>query len=720
MEQDRREEELFAAALNLPIGERDGYIARACDDSPSLQTRLTSLLRVVDSAFPSKNQPLLAPAEAAGDRVGNYKLVEEIGEGGCGVVYLAEQVAPVRREVAIKIIRLGMDSKDVLARFEAERQVLALMDHPNIAKVLDAGSTASGRPYFVMELVRGIKITDYCNQVRLPIAERVALLMQVCQAIQHAHDKGVVHRDIKPSNVLITLVDGLPLVKVIDFGIAKATQGRLTHESLLTAMDQFVGTPAYVSPEQTELGAPQVGTRSDIYSLGVLLYELLTGCLPLVDDDTAASAISDLSRRIREEDPVRPSLRVTQLSSTRRASIAQRYRISSTKLSEAIRGDLDWIVMRCLEKQQEHRYSTANHLRSDLERYLRDEPVVARPHRIAYVFLKFARRNRLVFTTGMTIIVILAIATTMTTRMAIRAQRANDEMRVAYYRMEASSRMVEELNRFMRAAISVQSRTLDPSLFNLDSLIYVAGTAPRVRFAYEPLAEAAIRDTLGAAYNLAGDYAAAQFQFERALSIYRREVGIRDRRAHFAIGSLVRVLAAERRYAEAERLGAEALAIYTEKYGALDGYTLHLTPTIGFVLFKLGKFEQAKALLEPGLKQQLRLNGSDWMETLAFMPILAAIYAREGQAERAEQLARTSLEARKRLLGPQHPETIKAKYVLQDVYALSGRYLVATDLLLEASWRGYEIRPDGLGSWTECAAQPLLPLEIDPERPASL
>ena len=252
MEQDRREEELFAGSLNLPISERDG-ISHAPATTTLATGRLTSLLRIVHSTSLPENRFFGSDGRLRGTASATTRYGRRSARAG-GIVYLAEQVAPVRREVAVKIIRLGMDSKDVLARFEAERQVLALMDHPNIAKVLDAGSTANGRPYFVMELVRGIKITDYCNQLRLPIAERVALLMQVCQAIQHAHDKGIVHRDIKPSNVLITLVDGKPLVKVIDFGIAKATQGRLTHETLLTAMDQFVGTPAYVSPEQTELG----------------------------------------------------------------------------------------------------------------------------------------------------------------------------------------------------------------------------------------------------------------------------------------------------------------------------------------------------------------------------------------------------------------------------------------------------------------------------------
>ncbi|MGH8422943.1 MAG: protein kinase domain-containing protein, partial [Pseudomonas fluorescens] len=547
-----------------------------------------------------------------------------------------------------------------------------------------------------------------------------ALFMQVSQAIQHAHDKGIVHRDIKPSNVLITMIDGAPVVKVIDFGIAKATQGRVAQESLLTAMDQFVGTPAYVSPEQIELGGPQVSTRSDIYSLGVLLYELLTGRLPLIEEKTDGSAISDLARRIREEDPVRPSARVARLPSTQLDSTARLYRASPKKLVDHIRGDLDWIVMRCLEKRQEHRYQTANHLWADLRRYLADEPVVARPHRIAYVFVKFARRNRLVFATGTTIIAVLTVATAATTWMAIRANRANEEMTVAYNQMQDSSRLVQEINRFLRRAISLQSSRLDPSLFNFGALLSAASKAPEIRFAYEPLAEAAIRDTLGMGYNLSGDYAAARVQFDRALSIYRTTVGVRDRRALFTIGALVRALTAEGRYVEAERLGAEALTLYSEKYGALDGYTLHLAPTVGFVLFKLGKLDQAKALLEPGLERKLEENGTDWMETLAFMPILASIYAREGASSKAEHLARSSLDARRRLFGTHHPETIKAMYVLRNVYALSGKVGLASDLLLEADGFSRTIRSKESDSASASTPASELSLAIDPERPASL
>src|SRR5690349_12812741 len=316
----QREEEVFAAAMDLPPEQRDAYLAQSCAGDPALRQRIENLLAALERASPLLKKPVLAagstpsarPAEKAGDRIGRYKLLEQLGEGGCGVVYVAEQKEPVRRRVALKVIKLGMDTKQVIARFDAERQALAMMDHPNIAKVLDAGSTETGRPYFVMELVRGIKITDYCDENRLAPQERLELFVQVCRAIQHAHQKGVIHRDIKPSNILVTLHDGVPVPKVIDFGIAKATQGRLTDATVYTHLHQFVGTPAYMSPEQAELSGLDIDTRTDIYSLGVLLYELLTGTTPFGPKELIESGFETMRKTIREKEPPRPSTRLAQ------------------------------------------------------------------------------------------------------------------------------------------------------------------------------------------------------------------------------------------------------------------------------------------------------------------------------------------------------------------------------------------------------------------------
>jgi eukaryotic-like serine/threonine-protein kinase len=405
-------ESIFDAVLKFSAAERPAYLAGACGGNAALRQRVEDLLRAHEALQRLLPQPppdpnstvkidIAATAyEAVGQTLGRYKLLENIGEGGCGVVYVAEQTQPVRRRVALKVIKLGMDTKAVVARFEAERQALAMMDHPNIARVLDAGTTEKGRPYFVMELVRGVRITDYCDQANLSTKERLDLFIKVCQAIQHAHQKGIIHRDIKPSNILVTLHDGVPVPKVIDFGIAKAMEGRLTDATVYTQLDQFMGTPAYMSPEQAEMSGLDIDTRSDIYSLGVLLYELLAGSTPFDGRELMASGIDAMRKTIREKDPVRPSTRLATLKGEELTTTARRRSSDVPKLLNMLKGDLDWIVMKCLEKDRTHRYETANGLASDIRRHLDNEPVIARPPSKLYRFQKMVRRNKLVFVAG--------------------------------------------------------------------------------------------------------------------------------------------------------------------------------------------------------------------------------------------------------------------------------------------------------------------------------
>jgi serine/threonine protein kinase len=416
------EKALFEAGRGLDDpAAREAFLDQACSGNPALRKRLEKLLGVQASAeeffsiaplaVVGAGAGAAAPAgdadpsgaaslnvlETANTDIGRYRLLQRLGEGGCGVVYLAEQQEPVRRRVALKIIRLGMDTESVIARFEEERQVLALMDHPNIAHVLDAGATGSGRPYFVMELVRGVKITDYCNENHLDTRQRLNLFIQVCHAIQHAHQKGVIHRDIKPSNILVTLHDGVPMPKVIDFGIAKATQGRLSNNTVYTACDQFIGTPAYMSPEQAERSGLDVDTRSDIYSLGVLLYELLSGRTPFDSKTLIESGVDELRRTLREREPQPPSTLLTTLGNTELTTLATQRHSEPVRLISSLRGDLDWIVMKAMEKDRGRRYQTANALAMEVQRYLNNEPVVARPPSSLYRLQKLVRRNQVTF-----------------------------------------------------------------------------------------------------------------------------------------------------------------------------------------------------------------------------------------------------------------------------------------------------------------------------------
>jgi serine/threonine protein kinase len=745
---------IFAQAIEIASAqERAVFLEQACGSDPGLRRELEQLVRdhFRAGAFlerPAAHLGAIAydpVSEQPGTVIGPYKLMEQIGEGGFGLVFVAEQQQPIRRKVALKVIKPGMDSRQVIARFEAERQALALMDHPHIAKVLDGGTTASGRPYFVMELVKGVPITQFCDENRLTTRERLGLFVSVCQAVQHAHTKGIIHRDLKPSNVLVTSHDGTPVVKVIDFGVAKAIGQQLTDKTIYTRFTQLLGTPLYMSPEQAGQSGLDIDTRTDIYALGVLLYELLTGTTPFDQERLGTAAYDEIRRIIREEEPAKPSTRISTLGPAA-ATVSAKRQSDPKQLSRLFRGELDWVVMKALEKDRNRRYETASAFAADVQRYLHDETVHACPPSAGYRLRKFARRHKGPVLAASLVVLALVGGIVGTTVGLVRAEQARKEA-VTAREAEAEQRRIAEEERAVAQAVNdfVQKDLLgqadlenqpggagvdvprDPDI-QVRTVLDRAAKTIEGRFASQPRVEAAIRLTIAKAYLALGHSKEAQLHAERSVALHTAHLGadhadtLTSKEAlaevYYAQGfheraeALCRevlekrtaalgpdhldtltskhqvaffVYGLQRKYDQAEPLLREVVQKRETQLGAHDPATLRSKHDLAWLHMLQRKYDLAAAQYVELIKAYESTSGEDHPGTLLAKTGLALVYANgRGQYAQAEPLLREVLQKRIALQGPGHPHTLWTKVLLGSAYGEQRKYDQAVPMLEEA------------------------------------
>jgi serine/threonine protein kinase/tetratricopeptide (TPR) repeat protein len=608
----------------------------------------------------------VASGSAPGATVGAYRLLEIIGEGGMGEVWLAEQKQPVRRRVALKLIKAGMDTREVIARFESERQALALMDHPAIARVFDAGSAQQGRPYFVMEYVTGIPITSYCDKHTFTTRERLELFIHVCEGVQHAHQKAIIHRDLKPSNILVTEVDGNPAPKIIDFGVAKAISQRLTAETMFTRVGALIGTPEYMSPEQADSAGVDIDTRTDIYSLGVVLYELLVGTLPL---DVRKLPFDEVLRKLREQDAPKPSTKVRTLGEQSTTS-AQNRRTEVATLSRQLRGDLDAIALKALEKDRSRRYGTPSELAADIGKYLRNELVSARPASFGYRARKYIRRHRVSVAVASGLVLLLTSFATVQGLQLRRITRERD-------RADRVTSFMTSMFKVSNPSESRGSRVTAREI--LDKASKDIGTG----LANDPEVQAQMMDVMGTVYWNLGLYPPADLLLGRAVETRRRILGPEHPDTLRSVSAWANTLEFEGHYARAESLDRETLDIRRRVLGPEHPETLMSMNNLGNTLEDEGHYAEAEKLHRETLQARRRILGPENPDTLNSMGGLASALAEQGHYSEAERLQRAALETQRRILGSENPDTLISAYNLAVTLENEGRHVEAERMLRE-------------------------------------
>lgn len=704
-------EAIFFAAAAKEVADRSAYLVEACAGDAELRQRVERML----AARPHADRFLEPRAAASGNAdgsnanrtagfsgkdehlgailAGKYKLIEEIGEGGMGSVYMAQQTEPVKRAVAVKVIKAGMDSKAVLARFEAERQALAMMDHPNIARVLDAGTTESGRPFFVMELVKGLPITQYCDERKLTPRQRLELFVPVCEAIQHAHHKGIIHRDIKPSNVLIAMYDDRAVPKVIDFGVAKATGQALTDKTLMTGFGAIVGTAEYMSPEQANLNNQDIDTRSDVYSLGVLLYELLTGSTPVDRKSLDKAALLEILRIVREVEAPKPSTRLSATGTL--TSVAANRGTEPAKLSKLLKSELDCVVMKALEKDRQRRYETANGLAMDIQRYLSGEAVMAAPPSTAYRFKKFIRRNRVLVTAGSAVAAALLIGVVAFAwqaqvardqrDIAVKAQQAEAEQRKAAEAARGQAEKIAEfLSEMLHGAAPIVALGRDTTMLK-EMMDAAAERIEKGEFKSAPEAELRLRGTIGSAYIDLAAYDAAARMLEPAVALARSIYPGDHLATADAIGNMVHLLHVRHEAAKAEPLAREVLEMTRRLLPGDHMKVATALHDLAMMYRALGQQTKAEPLMREALEMNRRLSPGDLDDLADCITNLAGIRQSSGENAEAEPLCREALEMYRRLHPADHPHVAYGAHNLASVLEDRGDLAGAVPLYREAA-----------------------------------